>query len=396
MNAAGLPDPLDLPLADLRRRTSMKWRLHPADVLPLWVAEMDAELAEPVRRAVGDALARSDTGYAWGTGLAEALAGFASTRWRWDGLAVDRTALVPDVMLGVVAALQLVTRAGSAVVVDDPVYPPFHAFVRQSGRRVLQAPLGGDGRLDLAALADAFERARALGPTPAYLLCSPSNPTGTVHTSGELSAVAELAASRGVRVVVDEVHAPLTAPLTAPRPVSGPAPGFTPYLAADHTGLGLTLASASKGWNLAGLKAAVLVAGTAAAGDLARLPEEVGHAVAHLGVLAHTAAFAQGGDWLDALLASLERRRELLAALLAEEVPGLRWTPGAATYLAWLDARPLELPVEPADFFLRHARVALSAGAPFGSSATGFVRLNFATSMEVLTQALTRMGRALP
>jgi cysteine-S-conjugate beta-lyase len=202
---SGEPNPLRaLTLDRLRCRTSMKWRTYPDDVLPLWVAEMDVPLAEPIVRALTDALALGDTGYPAGTGYAEALAGFAGKRWGWDGLAVERTAIVPDVMLGVVEMLKLVTGPGDPVVVNPPVYPPFYQFVEHLDRRVLEAPLGADLRLDLGILEDVFRRATAAGGRAAYLLCSPHNPTGTVHTADELAAVAALADRHGVRVVADE------------------------------------------------------------------------------------------------------------------------------------------------------------------------------------------------
>ncbi|HET9379849.1 MAG TPA: aminotransferase class I/II-fold pyridoxal phosphate-dependent enzyme [Streptomyces sp.] len=382
---SGEPNPLRaLSLDGLRRRTSMKWRTYPEDVLPLWVAEMDVPLAEPVVRAVGDALALGDTGYPAGTAYAEALAAFAEKRWGWGGLAVERTAIVADVMLGVVEMLKLVTGPGDRVVVNPPVYPPFFQFVEHMDRVIVEAPLGADARLDPAALEEAFARAVAGGRRAAYLLCSPHNPTGTVHTAAELAAVADLAERYGVRVVVDEIHAPLV--------TSGA--GFVPYLSVPGAGRGLTLMSASKGWNLAGLKAAVAVAGPGAAADLARLPEEVGHGPSHLGILAHTVALREGGAWLDALLAGLEANRRLLTGLLAEHLPATRHRPGEATYLAWLDCRALGLSDDPAAVFLRHGRVALTSGLSFRTGGTGHVRLNFATSPEILTEAVLRMAAA--
>ncbi|MFF1303619.1 MalY/PatB family protein [Streptomyces sp. NPDC058307] len=374
-----------LTLEQLRRRTSMKWRTYPADVLPLWVAEMDVPLAEPVARAVRDAVALGDTGYPAGTAYAEALAGFASERWDWDGLAVERTAIVPDVMLGVVEMLKLVSGPGDPVVVNSPVYPPFYQFVGNMDRRVVEAPLGGDGRIDFEVLEDAFRRVRKGAARPAYLLCSPHNPTGTVHSAEELAEAAALARTYGVRVVADEVHAPLTAAGVT----------FVPYLSVPGAGSGLSLMSASKGWNLAGLKAAVAVAGPDAADDLARLPEEVGHGPSHVGVLAHTAALRDGGAWLDALLTGLDDNRRLLAGLLAESLPAVRYEPAEATFLAWLDCRALDLGDDPAAVFLERGRVALNSGVPFGTGGAGFVRLNLATSPELITEAVRRMAAAL-
>ncbi|MFI1364733.1 MalY/PatB family protein [Streptomyces griseochromogenes] len=380
----GEPDPLRaLGLERLRRRTSMKWRTYPEDVLPLWVAEMDVPLAEPVVRAVTDALALGDTGYPAGTAYAEALAGFAAKRWNWDGIAVEHTAIVPDVMLGVVEMLKLVTGPGDPVIVNSPVYPPFYQFVTHMDRRVVEAPLGTGVRIDLDRLADAFREATAGGGRAAYLLCSPHNPTGTVHTAAELAAVADLAERYGVRVVADEIHAPLVAPGVT----------FVPYLSVPGAERGLSLMSASKGWNLAGLKAALALAGPGA--DLAQMPEEVSHGPSHLGVIAHTAALNDGTAWLEALLAGIDANRRLLTDLLAEHLPAIRPCPGEATYLAWLDCRALGLGEDPAAVFLDRGRVALSSGPDFGTGGAGHVRLNLATSPDILTEAVRRMAAAL-
>ncbi|MEX5235101.1 MalY/PatB family protein [Kocuria arenosa] len=395
-----LLNPLEtLTLDQLRRRTSMKWRAHPEDVLPLWVAEMDVSLAPTVARAVHEAIDLGDTGYPAGTDYAEALSVFAARRWQWDGIAVERTALVPDVMMGVVEVLRLLTDPGDAVVVNSPVYAPFYAFVSHDARRVVEAPLGEDLRIDLDVLDATFRGARARGGRVAYLLSNPHNPTGTVHTGQELAAVAELARRHGVRVVADEIHAPLVLP----------GARFTPYLSVPGAEDAFALMSASKGWNLAGLKAALAIAGPEAAADLQRMPEEVGHGPSHLGIIAHTAAFAAGETWLDALLEGLDANRALLGRLLAQHLPGVRYTPPQGTYLAWLDCRALGLEsgegpeglavvsdmAATARMFLDRSRVALSSGHVFGTGGAGHVRLNFATSQEILTEAVTRMGRAV-
>ncbi|MGW2487898.1 MalY/PatB family protein [Streptomyces sp. NPDC001606] len=398
--AGACGNPLEeLSLEQLRRRTSMKWRTHPADVLPLWVAEMDVPLAAPVTDALREAVDAGDTGYPAGTGFAEALAGFAARRWQWDGVAVDRHTVVPDVMTGAVQVLRLVTGPGDPVVVNSPVYAPFYAFLTHDGRRVVEAPLGPDLRISVDTLEETFRRTRQESGDGgiAYLLSSPHNPTGTVHTSEELSAVAALARRYGVRVVADEIHAPLVLP----------GAEFTPYLSVPGAEDAFSLMSASKGWNLAGIKAALALAGPEAAADLRRIPEEVYHGASHLGVIAHTAAYRHGEEWLDALLAGLDANRALLGRLIAEHLPGIGYARPEATYLAWLDCRCLGVDPEegstglavitdlvgPAQLFLEHARVALSSGHIFGSGGAGHVRLNFATSRSVLTEAITRMGR---
>ncbi|KOV63963.1 MalY/PatB family protein [Streptomyces sp. MMG1121] len=383
----GEPNPLRaLDLERLRCRTSMKWRTYPEDVLPLWVAEMDVPVAEPVVRAVTDALALGDTGYPAGTAYAEAFAAFAADRWGWQGIAVARTAIVPDVMLGVVEMIKLVTGPGDPVIVNPPVYPPFFQFLAHMDRKVVEAPLGSGQRLDTAVLEATFRAATAGRGRAAFLLCSPHNPTGTVHTADELAAVAALAERYGVRVVADEIHGPLVAPGVP----------FVPYLSVPGAERGLSLMSASKGWNLAGLKAALALAGPEAAMDLDRLPEEVGHGPSHVGVIAHTAALREGTGWLDALLAGLDTNRRLLGDLLAEHLPAIRLHPAEATYLAWLDCRALGLGDDPARVFLDRGRVALNSGLPFGTGGAGHVRLNLATSPEILAEGVRRMAAALP
>ena len=368
-----------LSLAELRDRQSAKWRSYDDTVLPLWIAEMDVPLAEPVRDTIVDAAERGDTGYAMAEPYAAALHEFAATRWMWSGLEVSRTRLVPDVMIGVTEVLRQITAPGSTVVVNNPVYPPFYAFLRNLGREVREAPLTDNGRIDFDALAAAFDA----GPA-AYLLCNPHNPTGTVHTRTELERVAGLAEQHNVRVVADEIHAPLVLP----------GAEFTPYLSVADADRGFSLMSASKGWNLAGLKAAMAVAGPAAAADLARIPEVVSHGASHLGVLAHTAALRDGGEWLDAVLEGLANNRRLLTRLLAEYLPRVGWTPPEATCLAWLDCTALNLGhgADPATRFLEQGDLALSPGPDFGTGGAGRVRLNFATSEAILTDAVQRMA----
>lgn len=397
--SASLPNPLEeLTIDALRQRTSVKWRVYPDDVLPLWVAEMDVALAAPIADALTRAVALGDTGYpAGGAAYAAALAGFAQRRWGWDGLEVGRSAVVPDVMMGIVEVLKLVGDPGDIVVVNSPVYPPFYAFATHADRTVVESPLGATGRIDFEHLRATFASARRTRRKVAYLLCNPHNPTGVVHTRAELAKVAELAREYGVRVIADEIHAPLV--------LAGAE--FMPYLSVDGADDAFSLMSASKAWNLAGLKAAIAVAGPAAAADLARMPEEVSHGPSHLGVLAHTVAFNEGDAWLDALLKGLAENRELLVDLVARHLPKVGFRPPEGTYLAWLDCRALGMGM-PGDadgpgvvsdlaghakIFLDRSRVALSSGHVFGSGGAGHVRLNFATSKAILTEGVTRMGR---
>ena len=380
-----VPLPVD-ELAVLRGRRSEKWRTYPADVLPLTVAEMDFAIADPIAEVLHEAVSRSDTGYAMpATELGQAVAMFAQARWGWP-VEPDSVTAVTDVSTGCVELLRACCRPGEAVAISPPVYPPFFDWVAEAGTRLIEAPLrqeeSGTWRLDLDALRDAF-RARPA----AYILCSPHNPVGRVHDRGELEVVAQLAHEYGVRVISDEIHAPLV--------LDGAA--FTPFLtvpgAAD---IAVSLTSASKGWNLAGLKCAAIVSGSSAMrAFVGQLPPDARWRIGHFGVLATVAALTIGQPWLDALLATLEIRRRQLGELLAAQLPDIRWQPPRATYLAWLDCRSIGRGEQPRDLFLRRGRVALEAGPRFGAPGSGFVRLNFGTSEAVLAEAVERMAAAL-
>ena len=373
--------------ARLRRdRTSVKWVAYPPDVLPLWVAEMDAAPCPAVAQAVSAAMQRGDTGYGWGPRYAAAVARYAHDSWGWE---VDTAAamIVPDVMIGAAELLRLLTDEGGPVVVSPPVYDSFFGFVDAIGRRRVDAPLTPAGRLDPQGLRNAFRDATARGERAAYLLCNPHNPTGTVHSPAELASLAALAEEFGVRVVADEIHAPLVLP---------GGPGFTPYLTVPGAERGFSVFSPSKGWNLAGLKSALAMAGPGAVDDFARLHEVNTHGSSHVGAIAHVAAMAEGRGWLDQLVGELDANRTLLGRLLAEHLPAVRWQPPEATYLAWLDCRDLGLGDDPAAVFLERGRVALGSGPWYGRpQGLGFARLNFATSPGILEEAVKRMASVL-
>jgi cystathionine beta-lyase len=314
--------------------------------------------------------------------LPEAFAGFAAERFGWT-VEPRFVHLVADVMTGVLELLLVLTAPGDGVVVNPPVYPPFFGMTRGAGRTVVEVPLDRDARLDLDALEQAFA-----GGARAYLLCSPHNPTGTVFTRDELGAVAALAAEHDVLVVADEVHAPMTMPGAVHVPFLSLGGG-----AVEH---GVAIVSASKSWNVAGLKCAMLVAGSERMeAELGKLPEHVRYHTGHFGVLASIAAFRDGSGWLDELVGRLDANRRLLDELLADELPAIGYVPPAAGYLAWLDCRALGLGDDPAAVFLERGRVALSPGPSFGEQGKGHARLNFGTSAELLREAVRRLSASL-
>jgi cystathionine beta-lyase len=372
------------PLESLRARTSEKWASFPPDVLPLPVAEMDFPLAEPIQAVLLDAIRRSDTGYAPARSeLPNAFAEFAAARWGWD---VDPTQVftTTDVGVAIVETLRRVTKPGDGVIVNSPVYFPFFDLLPEAGVRVVDVPLLGGldngWSLDL----DGIERAFQGGAT-AYLLCNPHNPVGLVHSAAQLRAVASLASKYGATVVSDEIHGPLVYPSV----------DFTPFLnvSDDAREVGVCVTAASKGWNLAGLKCALMVtAGGRPAPIVGSMPDEVYWRTSILGIHAGVAAFRHSMDWLDGVIASLDRNRTLLGDLLAEHLPEVGYRMPDATFLAWLDFSRLGWGDDPAVHALEHAKVALSNGPPFGPAGVGFARLNLACSPEMLTEAVTRLA----
>jgi len=373
-----------LTLAELRERSSEKWREYPADVLPLFVAETDFPLAPQVKAALQRAVDTGDTGYVASRGpLAETYAAFAKRRFGWD---VDpaRIRSTADVSMGIVEILRRVVQPGERVIVTPPVYPPFYDLVEEAGAEVERVPLRDTGtawELDLAGIRSAFEDgARAI------LLCNPHNPTGTVHDRESLAALAELAAEFDAAVVSDEIHAPL-----AQRDA-----GFAPFLSVSPAAqrVGYAVVSASKAFNLAGLKCALMVAAHDDTTAVLRgLPVEVVWRTGQLGLLAAVAAFGEESDaWLDGLLHTLDRNRVLLEDLLARHLPGARYRIPDAGYLAWIDVSALGLGDSPARRILKDAKVALNAGSAFGAEGDGHVRLNFGTSPEIITEAIERIA----
>lgn len=342
---------------------------------------MDFDVAEPIKKAVHDAVALGDFGYP-NVSLGEPFSRFAASRWGWK-FDEARVHVSCDVMTGVAEVLAACTRPGAGVVINPPVYPPFFFRTSQSGRHPVEVPLSGLS-LDLESL----EAALSQPEVEAYLLCSPHNPLGRVWTREELTAVADACLRHGVHLLVDEIHAPLV--------MSGAE--FVPFLSLDHemSERSVVFHSASKGWNIPGAKCGMIVTGSKA---LSELVEQRWEALfpSHLGVLATEAALSEAESWLDEVLVQLEANRAALPELAARHLPGVSFVEPQASFLVWLDCRAHHevLGDDPAAAFLERGRVALSSGLGFGAQGTGHARLNVGTSTELLEEILARLGSVL-
>jgi cystathionine beta-lyase len=378
---------LDRDIGTLRRLGSLKWSLFP-DAIGAFVAEMDFGTAPAVTAALRAAVEAGAFGYlppGLAAALSEAYAAFSRDRYGWAVAPAD-VRPVADVVAGLLMALEHFSAPGSPVVLPTPAYMPFVSLPPALGRPVRQVPLvevAGRPAYDLDAL-DA-----ALAPDGGLLvLCNPHNPVGRVLEPAELLAIAAVVERRGARVFADEIHGPLV--YSGHRHV--PYASLSPATAAHA----LTATSASKAWNLPGLKCAQVVLSNDADREtwerVGRLAE---HGAANPGVVANTAAYSDGGPWLAAVLDHLDGTRALLGDWVAELLPGVRYLPPEGTYLAWLDFRATG-PAEPAAHFLAEAGVAMIDGLACGDAGRGFARLNFATPRAVLRRAVEQIAAAMP
>ncbi len=366
-------------LPELQKRRSEKWSGHAPGVIASTVAEMDFDLAEPIARVLHDAIDRSDLGYAFEETepLKEAFTGFAGRRLGWT-VDPERITLAPEVLAGLIE-LCLALAPGGSIGFATSAYPPFIKQLPRAGLRTVLIPLRPDGWFDLERLgAELRNGLRVL------VLTNPHNPTGRVLPREELEQIAELCASYDAWVLADEIHAPLV------------LPGAThvPWLEVSDAAraCGISLISASKAFNIAGLKAAQIVTASDRAQDVVRRLPYTAEQAGLLGVLAAEVAFSQCDDWLDAVLRQLDDNR----AYLRDYLPGgIRWTPPDATYVGWLDCRGLGLDEEPSEFFLRRAKVALAPGLDYDPAAAGFVRLNFGTGPKLLEELVSRLRSSL-
>ena len=376
-------------LEALRRRRGVKWNRYPPDVLPAWVADMDFDTPEPIRTGLARMMEANDLGYSPklpASGLPEAFAAFAARRFPDWKVAPERMIAIADIVQGIYLAIEAYTRPGDGVCTLTPVYPPFLQAVAETGRRLDHCTMVRDGHryeIDFDALRAAIdERTRLL------LLCTPHNPLGRVFERGELEQVASIAIERDLVVVADEIHADIVYRGFRHLPFSSLGP--------EVEARTVTMTSATKSFNIAGLRCAVVIFGSDRLAERFDVrPERIRGAVNSFGVEASRIAWTECDDWLEVLLAHLEGNRDFLYSFVGERLPGIRMPLPAATYLGWLDCREFGLEPDPYQWFLDRARVGCNDGRDFGDGGAGHVRINFATSRGILTQVLERMEEAL-
>jgi cystathionine beta-lyase len=369
-------------LAELRKLHSSKWLRYPADVLPMHVAEMDFEVDPKVRAVLAEMITKSDLGYLGPIPeVPAAFLGFAQRQWGWTP-DVNQIRMTTDVGVGVVEVIRALSKPGDKVIVNSPVYHSFYMWLDELKLVTVDAPLineKDEWSLDLAAIEREFA-----GGARFILLSSPHNPVGRIHSLAELTAIAELANKYNAYVISDEIHAPLTYAENE----------FVPYLSIEIARRrGIMVTSASKAFNFAGLKAAIIVTQDLDLfAELNAMPEANHWRASLLGGFAMATAFWHGDEWLAATMKQLDHNRKLVGELLGKYLPEAKYVMPANSYLAWIDISCLGHGAKSVDFLIENNKVAFNPGTEFGDHYANFIRLNFATSPEIIEEGIKRLA----
>ena len=365
---------------------SRKWRKYAGrDIIPLWIADMDFAASPAIVAALHRRVDHGVFGYGMALPpLTQTVADYCATHYNWQ---IDPAWIVwlPGLVTGLNLAAGAFGEKGDAVITATPIYPPFMSAPRNMDRETIAVPLAvrSDGRYEF----DWAAMERAVTPrTRLFFLCSPHNPVGRVFTRAELEQIAAFCERHNLVLVSDDIHCDLILDGLLHIPVAS--------LSAAAAARTITLLAPSKTYNIPGLACSLAIISDA------RLRQQFVRAMAGivpemnvLGYAACEAAFRDSEPWRQALLAYLRGNRDLLASFIKDNLPAIRLTPCDATYLAWLDVSALKLD-NPGQFFEQHG-LGLADGAQYGAPAGKFVRLNFGCPRATLTEALTRMQRAL-
>ncbi|MGY9071608.1 MAG: MalY/PatB family protein [Acidimicrobiales bacterium] len=378
----------DLDTDRIRHRPGIKWGRHGPDVLAAWVADMDVELPDVILDAVNERLRSGGLGYDFYDEPVPVIDCFVRRmrdRFEWE-IEPSEIIRLQDVVQGLQLAIDQLSSPGDGIVVQTPVYPPFLSSIEGTSRRVISNPMinTDEGwRIDF----DQLESVFADPKTTLLILCNPHNPLGRVFTLAELEAMNVLAERHDITVIADEIHFDLLYSPHQHVPFAG--------LNASAASRTVTITAATKSFNMAGFRLAFLHTHSAELrARLDQVPPRILGGANILGQVATVAGWDHGQGWLDELVAGLDHNRHLLAELLNQHLPGVVYRPPEATYLAWLDCRALSLETEPFDAFMSGG-VALNDGLGFGAGGQGHVRLNFATSPQMLEMIVTRMAAAV-
>lgn len=381
---SSLPDLDAVTLDSQHRKQGIKWSRDPGAV-SAWVADMDFPPAVEVTAALRELLDHDDLGYLGLDFSEQVLASFAKRMASQFGWTIDPSDSVAmgDVVQGLNTSVFTLTKPGDGILVTSPIYHPFLYAIEENDRRVVSHELSRDTgwALDVDRLAASID-----STTSMLMFCNPHNPLGRVFSRAELEALAEVVVEHDLVVISDEIHGDLV--------FDGAHIPFA-SLGKEVAERTITMTSATKAFNIAGVRCSVAhFGGSAIRERFNAVPPKVLGSVSTFGMLATIAAWEHGQPWLDHVMAYLQANRDHLVARVSAELPTAQIHSPESTYLAWIDCRELGLGVDPSETLLADAKLALSPGAQFGDGGAGHVRLNFATSREILDEIIDRLVAA--
>lgn len=377
---------------DRYRTDSMKWNateklFGEKELLPMWVADMDFRVPEPVIQALKDTAEHGIFGYTMRTDeYYKSITDWMARRHDWD-VKPEWISYCSGVVPALSYCIQAFTEPGDKIVIQPPVYPPFTSVVKNNNRQLVYNPLkfeDGGYRMDFDDL-----RTKLDASVKMLILCNPHNPVGRVWTKEELTELGHICLEHGIRVISDEIHSDLV---------------FKPHKHTPFAGISEELAqnsivcmAPSKTFNLAGLQASNMIIPNddwREAFNAKVLLANAGMANT-FGLAASTAAYKLGEPWLEELLDYLQQNLNWLAAELEQYLPGINLVRPEGTYLAWLDCRGLGLDKEGLEqWMLKRAKIAFNQGYAFGPGGEGFVRMNYACPRSTLEEGLRRLKNA--
>jgi cystathionine beta-lyase len=377
---------------DRRPTDSIKWNQYEADVLPLWVADMDYPVAEPIQRVLRERIEHGIYGYPDTHAylnpfpeLREVLVERMERLYNWQ-ISPEELLFLPGVIVGLNLTCHALAVRGGNVVVQTPVYPPFLRLADNAGMEhhdaMLERRSDGHYEIDWETLEAGLNK-----QTRVFILCNPHNPVGRVFRKDELERMAMLCLKHRVVICSDEIHCDLLFKGKRHTPIASLDKEI-----AQNT---ITLMSPTKTFNIAGLQCSfAIVQNQELRKTLEQSMQGLVIWINLLGQAATLAAYRDGQEWLEQVLHYLEGNRDYLYEFVQDHLPMVQTVKPEGTYLAWLDCRNSSIQGNPCEFFLKEARVALNDGTTFGNGGEGFVRLNFACSWVMLSQALERMRAA--
>lgn len=372
---------------------SMKWdsleaRFGDADLAPLWVADMDFQCPPEVREALSDKLSHGVLGYPTvPDSLFEAIINWEKTRHGWD-VKKDWISWAPGVVAGLAFSLMAYTKPGDGVIIQTPVYPPFHETIELSGRRIVKNPLK---RLNGKYTFDLEHLEKIVTPNCRVLiLCSPHNPVMRVWTREELSALADLAKRKNMLILADEIHQDII--------FKDAKQICFADISEDAANRSLTFIAPSKTFNLAGLASSVaVIPNEFLRGQYQAILQRLHlFRLNMMGLIATEEAYATGAQWCDEMMEYMEGNRELVETFIRERMPKAEMDHPEGTYIFWIDFRGYGLSGDKLqNFLIKEAKVAMNDGRSFGTEGNGFARLNIGTTRAQLKEGLERIAKAL-